>query len=71
MFAEIDGFLYRGVYRTFQTLESLSFESGLRKPYKALVLEMEPYEIKKKPFHQATIFLLLTHKFFLSCDDIF
>ena len=30
-----------------KALESLTFESGVRKPYKALVLEMEPYKMKK------------------------
>ena len=54
----------QGVYRTFQTLESLTFERGLRKPYKALVLEMEPYKMKKKLSRQATNFFLLSHKFF-------
>ena len=55
----------QGVYRTFQTLERLTFEIGLRKPSKALVLEMEPYKMKKsfysrakKKFVESQIFLV-------------
>ena len=55
--------LRKGVYRTFQSLESLINESGLRKPYKALVLEMEPYKMKKL-FRQVTKKMLLSYKLF-------
>ena len=44
----------QGVYRTFQTLESLRTPYFWKWPYKALVLEMEPYKMKKMLFHQAT-----------------
>ena len=33
-----------------KALERLTSESGLRKPYKALVLEMEPYKMEKNFF---------------------
>jgi len=50
----------QGVYRTFQTLERLTFECGLRKLYKALVLDMEPL---KKKIVEPQIFFVDQHFF--------
>ena len=39
-----------GPSKPYKALERLTFESGLGKPYKALVLEMKPYKRKKSFF---------------------
>ena len=54
-----------------KALERLTFESGLRKPYKALVLEMEPYKMKKCFFVKQNFYFVEPQIFFVKRQYFF
>ena len=51
-------------------MEKITFECGLRKPYKALFLEIEPSKMKKT-FSLSDQFFLFSRKIFWPSDNIF
>ena len=74
MFIKYEVFIGRvstGPSKRYKALERLTFEIGLRKLNKALVLEMEPYKMKKKLLCQATNFFFQATTFFCQATTFF